>query len=345
METSRRLWGTSFWTPPSIVLMAGIILIVLIFGLGLPVISGFVVYCASEAAHRKILLFREKSGRGPTITTYLLSFVVSICSLIGVLMLGGFLVLKMAASHEAAAGLMIRVTETLKMVKFNLPHVLSSVIPVNSYLLLDQIQSWIVENGEAVAGASKKIITSSFHVVIGSFIGGLIFLNSRNLNQPQNNPEILEKMYAHLILFKECFARVFFAQFYISLFNTLFTGLFLAFIMPILGFPVPFLMPLIFLTFIAGFIPILGNILSNTVITVVALSISPAAALTALGFLIIIHKTEYFLNAWIVGSKTKTRAFELLIAMLFFEAVFGFWGIILAPVVYSYVKEELFRSP
>ena len=55
----------------------------------------------------------------------------------------------------------------------------------------------------------------------------------------------------------------------------------------------------------------------------------------------IVHKAEYFLNAKIIGSKINAKAFELLIVMLVFEHLFGVGGIVLAPVIYAYLKREL----
>ena len=98
---------------------------------------------------------------------------------------------------------------------------------------------------------------------------------------------------------------------------------------------------LILITFIAGLIPILGNLISNTVIFVVGLSQSLTVALGALLYLIVIHKLEYFLNARIVGSHIRARAAELLLVMLVMEAAFGIPGLIAAPIFYAYLKDEL----
>jgi predicted PurR-regulated permease PerM len=64
-------------------------------------------------------------------------------------------------------------------------------------------------------------------------------------------------------------------------------------------------------------------------------------ALTSLVYLIIIHKLEYFLNARIIGSHIRARAWELLIAMMVMEAAFGIPGLISAPIYYAYLKDEL----
>ena len=54
-----------------------------------------------------------------------------------------------------------------------------------------------------------------------------------------------------------------------------------------------------------------------------------------------IHKIEYFLNAKIIGSQIRARPWEILIAMLVMEALFGIPGIIAAAIYYAYLKDEL----
>lgn len=81
---------------------------------------------------------------------------------------------------------------------------------------------------------------------------------------------------------------------------------------------------MIAVTFFLGLIPILGNLMSNTVIVIVSLSVSPMVAVGSLAFLVIIHKLEYFVNARIIGSRIRARAWELLTAMLVMEAALGF---------------------
>jgi predicted PurR-regulated permease PerM len=103
----------------------------------------------------------------------------------------------------------------------------------------------------------------------------------------------------------------------------------------------PFTKTLILITFIAGLLPILGNLISNTVIFTVSLSQSLFVAVGSLAYLIVIHKLEYFLNARIIGSHIRARAWEMLTAMLLMEAAFGIPGLIAAPIYYAYLKDEL----
>ncbi|PYQ60307.1 MAG: hypothetical protein DMF53_17225, partial [Acidobacteria bacterium] len=139
----------------------------------------------------------------------------------------------------------------------------------------------------------------------------------------------------------EAFRRIVFAQVRISALNTTLTALYLAVLLPLAGVRLPLVKTLIVLTFLAGLLPVIGNLISNTVIVVVSMSYSAGAALGALIFLVVIHKLEYFLNARIVGSEIKARAWELLLAMLVMEAAFGMAGLIAAPIYYAYLKMEL----
>jgi predicted PurR-regulated permease PerM len=131
------------------------------------------------------------------------------------------------------------------------------------------------------------------------------------------------------------------AQIWISGINATLTGLYLVVLLPLFGIELPFTKTLIVLTFVVGLLPILGNLISNTVIFVVSLSHSLIVALAALAYLILIHKLEYFLNARIIGSQIRARAWEMLLAMLILESAFGIPGLIAAPIYYAFMKSEL----
>jgi predicted PurR-regulated permease PerM len=139
----------------------------------------------------------------------------------------------------------------------------------------------------------------------------------------------------------QAFRGVVFAQVKISTVNTLLTAVYLTAVLPMLGVQLPFTKSMIAVTFFAGLLPIIGNLVSNSVIVIVSLSGSFAIAVGSLAFLILVHKLEYFLNARIVGGEIKASAWELLCAMLVFEAAFGLQGLVAAPIFYAYVKAEL----
>jgi predicted PurR-regulated permease PerM len=137
------------------------------------------------------------------------------------------------------------------------------------------------------------------------------------------------------------FRQVVFAQIRISALNTALSAIFLAVALPLCGVHLPLTKTLIATTFIAGLLPVIGNLISNSLITFVALSVSLPVAVAALGYLIVIHKLEYFLNAKIIGSQINARSWEILIAMLTMEAIFGILGLVAAPIYYALLKSEL----
>lgn len=139
-------------------------------------------------------------------------------------------------------------------------------------------------------------------------------------------------------LFYESFATVIGAQITISAINTVLTSLFL------LWNNYPYIVVIIVLTFVFGLVPILGNLMSNTLIIAVGFTISPQMALMALVFLVVIHKLEYFLNSKIIGARIKNPMWLTLIGLVVGEKLMGIPGMILAPVVLHYIKVEASRN-
>lgn len=184
-------------------------------------------------------------------------------------------------------------------------------------------------------GAARLFV----HILIGLVLGAIIALGrARPAHQVGPLAAALGQRCQRLA---EAFHNIVFAQIKISLINTAFTAVFLLGALPLLGIHVPLAKTLVAVTFIVGLLPVVGNLLSNTAVTVAALSVSLGVAVAALGFLILIHKLEYFLNARIVGTQINAGAWELLIAMLLMEAAFGLPGLIAAPIYYAYLKSEL----
>jgi len=130
----------------------------------------------------------------------------------------------------------------------------------------------------------------------------------------------------------------------ISAINTVFSAIYLAVVLPAFGVHLPLTKTLIGITFFAGLLPVVGNLISNFAIVLVSLAHSPQIAVTSLVFLVVIHKLEYFLNARIIGSQIEARAWELLLAMVAMEAIFGVAGLVAAPIYYAFVKNELVKA-
>ncbi|MDO9190735.1 MAG: hypothetical protein Q7U24_12740, partial [Sulfurimicrobium sp.] len=124
----------------------------------------------------------------------------------------------------------------------------------------------------------------------------------------------------------------------------LFTAIYLVVVLPLFGVNLPLVKTLIIITFLAGLLPVVGNLISNSVIVIVSLGQSLQVAIASLLFLIVIHKLEYFLNARIIGTQIRSQAWELLLAMLAMEAAFGLMGVVAAPIYYAYLKSELVKK-
>jgi len=88
-------------------------------------------------------------------------------------------------------------------------------------------------------------------------------------------------------------------------------------------------------------VPIVGNLVSNTVIVFVALTVSLKLAISALLFLVLIHKLEYFLNSKIIGDRIRNPIWLTLVALIIGERLMGIPGLILAPVVLNYLRVEM----
>ncbi|WP_114241412.1 AI-2E family transporter [Dyella sp. C9] len=177
------------------------------------------------------------------------------------------------------------------------------------------------------------------HIIIGMVLGAIVAL-SRARPAHQVGP-LASTLGLRAQRLAEAFHNIVFAQIKISLLNTVFTAIFLLGVLPLMDIHVPLAKTLVVLTFIVGLLPVIGNLISNTAITIAGLSISLGVGVAALGFLILIHKLEYFLNARLVGGQIRARAWELLVAMLAMEAAFGLAGLIAAPIYYAYLKSEL----
>jgi predicted PurR-regulated permease PerM len=191
----------------------------------------------------------------------------------------------------------------------------------------------------SLQNAGKETVRVLVRIIIGLVLGALVALNrERPPHQVGPLAAALAERCQHLA---EAFRNIVFAQIKISLINTAATAVFLLGVLPLMDIHVPLAKTLVVLTFVAGLLPVIGNLISNTAVTIAALSVSAWVAVASLGFLIVIHKLEYFLNARIIGTQIRARSWELLVAMLVMEAAFGIAGLIAAPIYYAYLKSEL----
>lgn len=187
--------------------------------------------------------------------------------------------------------------------------------------------------------ATKEIIL----LIIGVVVAVGIFVNPELDPDRKRHPLALYSVYSEAVAerfrsFYQSFQTVIGAQVVISAINTFATALFVF----TSGMRHSFV--LIMLTFLCGLLPVIGNLISNAIIVGVALTISPKLAMWALGFLIIIHKLEYFLNSKIIGGRIRYPMWLTLLALILGERLLGIAGIILAPVILNFIKVETTRA-
>jgi predicted PurR-regulated permease PerM len=200
---------------------------------------------------------------------------------------------------------------------------------------------WLKEHAETLKLAGSSFSFGIVHMVMGMLLAVLVFFRHVT-HHPDRRPgtlsEALEEKVEH---FTRAFAQIATAQVKSSVLNTALTALYLLIVLPLFGQHIPFATTIVFVTFVCGLIPVLGNLISNTVIVILSLGISPGTAIASLVFLIIIHKLEYLTNSRIVGSETDSQAWEILMAILIGETAFGVAGVVMAPIMYAFIKREL----
>ena len=189
-----------------------------------------------------------------------------------------------------------------------------------------------------------NLTINAFHFisncVIGIFLGVILSFNHID-NKVIDNNKKLNEIKNRIDILLDIFEKIFLGQGKISLINTAFTGIYLYAILPTFGYYIPYSEYLLFLTFIFGLLPIIGNLISNILILIFSISLGFKVAISSLIFLILIHKVEYYINGLILGKKININLFETILAMVIFEGVFGFTGLFIGTLIYGYIKTEL----
>ncbi|WP_338526410.1 hypothetical protein NUH87_13830 [Pseudomonas batumici] len=220
-----------------------------------------------------------------------------------------------------------------------LPPFIDAYLPASAAEFQVAIGEWLSKHLSELQLVGKDAAHMFVTLLIGMVLGAIVAL--QHVSDISQRKPLAAALFERLRLLVQAFRNIVFAQIKISALNTAFTAIFLAVILPLCGIKLPLTKTLIVLTFLLGLLPVIGNLMSNTLITIVGLSLSVWVAAAALGYLMFIHKLEYFLNARIVGGQISAKSWELLMAMLVCEAAFGLPGVVAGPIYYAYIKSEL----
>jgi predicted PurR-regulated permease PerM len=311
-----------------------VLVAVLELGLLAALLSGLLIYQLVYLAVPALRRLGVAHGTGRTIALAVPAVFVIVAVTFGVAQ-----IIALTTGPDSLARLLEMMADIIGAARQYLPGWAQSYLPGNIADLQTLASDWLQEHAGQVGLVSQDVGRFLFHALIGMIIGGLISLYAGITHQ--GGGPLAQALSERTEVLAGAFRHIVFSQVRISALNTAITATYLAIILPLLDVHLPLVKTMIAVTFIVGLLPVLGNLISNTVIVVVSLSVSPLVAAGSLVFLIAIHKMEYFVNARIIGTRIRARAWELLVAMLVMEAAFGVPGLIAAPVYYAYLKDEL----
>lgn len=320
-----------FWTLSGMIFA---LLGTLYLGLLPALLAGLLVYQLVEFGARML----SPLGVIPTTGKIILLILVSLIAITGIAFLMIGIISQVADGPESLVALLQRMADVVEAGRTYMPQWMIQYLPTNTEDWQTTFSGWLRDNASYFGAIGQDTGLLLLHVVIGMVIGGMIALNPgfQTINGPLG-----EALSDRVEFLNRAFRNIVFSQIRISALNTFLTAIFLLVVLPLTGNPLPLTKTMIAVTFFAGLLPIIGNLISNTVIFLIGLSVSPLTAVGTLLYLIVIHKLEYFFNARIIGGQIKARAWELLISMIVMEAAFGIAGLVAAPIYYAYLKAEL----
>lgn len=331
----------------SLLIISSIMLGILHYNFIVLLFSTMLTYMIIDGSNNllaKLFKNNKDEHRFSTISTLIIVTIVASLISFGSYSLYNYILLSnISSDFSLILNKIISIIENNKLQQFGLP---TNITEIKNYIV-----TFLKSHTSDLTNISKHGLSALIYILIGIIVGAMLIFhvkvhhnNSNKLieqNDVNSSLYIKQDIIARIKNFKKAFSNVFVAQFKISLIDTILTGIYLYAVLPIFDVNLPFKFTILIIAFIVGLIPVVGNLISNTIIVLMSLSISIKVAISSLIFLVVIHKLEYFLNAKIIGSQINSTAWELLLIMIVFEKIFGIGGIIVAPIYYAYFKQEL----
>lgn len=320
------------------VLIGGLILYVMFVRLVAGVIAGLALYIILEG----LAIWLEKRIPGMAARTTALILVTLVGG--GLIVGAAGLTISFLQHHvDAIPAMMTQMAEILRTTRLWLGgygHQLIPDVMTDAETIKSGFVEWLKNHAGALKLAGGTFSIGVLHVIMGMLLAIVVFFR----HVTQHDDTLRGPLSIHLTMkmgrLSEAFARIASAQMKVSLFNTFITSLYLM-ILLILGKTIPFMTTLIVLTFIVGLVPIVGNIVSNAVLVILSLGVSGGVAIASLIFVVALSKLQYVLTSRMVGSEIDSQAWEILFAIIVGEAAFGISGVVMAPIVYAFIKREL----
>jgi predicted PurR-regulated permease PerM len=313
----------------SYLFMAGTLVVIGGFRLATPLLVAFFAYLALTKLH-----FLKRGGK--TLAVVLFLFLLSATAY----SLGHFVNDTVRALPEIADKAIPSVIQWAREYQIELPFTDYDSLKDMAF---DTVKSQVKYLG-GVARFARGATTQFIFVLVGCVVAVSLFLNPR-LELDREKYPLRNNLYSlccdqvakRFQALYQSFATVIGAQIVISAINTVFTFIF------VMAVGLPYAVVVVGATFLCGLIPVIGNLVSNTIIVGIGFTVSPKMALAALVFLVVIHKLEYFLNSKIIGHRIHNPLWLTLLALVLGERLMGISGMILAPVILNYIRMEASR--
>lgn len=308
-------------------------------GLVIPVLLALLVYAWScMLADRIVGRFRPPALVGgfyaPRWPAAVSGVIVTVLVITAFVLLT-FWTIRLASSDDLRVFL-LRIEDSLDVLRQALPEAIASFVPENWAQLKSQLFNVLRSKAAALGSFGGTVAHTIVQALFAILVGALAAVSTWQPNRLRSDRLFI----ARLLVVLE---RVVIAQVRIAMFNTAMTALYLFVILPFFDIQLPFRGLLCMFTLLTGVLPVLGNLMANTVLSLISFAISPWVAVSSLIFLILIHKLEYVINARTVGSKISMNSWEILAAMLTGESLFGVPGLVTAPLLYPFFKREIAR--
>ena len=188
----------------------------------------------------------------------------------------------------------------------------------------------LVESASHYAADAVKVLSTLGHIALYALIGlilAVVFLLERieiggwrSTLEPKSLLGTLVRWFEYTA---EAVSVTVQLQLIVASFNTLFTLP----VLFILGIPdKPALMVLIF---VSGLVPVIGNIVSGAVLSVMAyVTAGPVGVAVFLALTFVLHKVEaYYLNPRLTARHVKLPGFVLIVSLIAWEHLLGFAGL------------------
>jgi predicted PurR-regulated permease PerM len=238
---------------------------------------------------------------------------------------------------ELSSQLQVEIVKALKAAseKWNL----------TAYVDVDEVKGSILKASTGIlqflATSLTPLYKGFIQFVFALAINLFFYFESEKVEQAfTRNPDslmsfVFKFLQMRLRIFYVYFRRVMGGQVIIALINTVISSA----VIFGLGLSHPFLM--VFVVFFCGLFPVVGNLMSNSVLTINAFAATGMwGTLICLVLLVGVHKLEYILNSKVIGGIVHLPMAVSLGALIFCEVLLGIPGLILAIPLALFVRHE-----